>query len=1570
MTLSSLLGSEDAVNRPMVDVQMTGSKDKVKFLYDSGAQVSLMSKKVFRSISIKHRPSKIKFDLGCSGVSGNKLNIMGCYLFKLNILDKQITHPFFVADIPGQKGVIGIDIIKKHRLGLDAFTNEPIFQSPTVATLTKEAYLPPRSRQMVNVKIPSCNIKKNNSNLQILQIQVDRCAQVFSDEVLLQADTSGIAKIWLTNVSTQALRIPKGVEIGEVEAVEESELHPWLVSDTTPLVPPKKLNKIPIPVLDSTRKARIAKSANLSHLPENIKDKYLEILLNNHQCISLDEFDIGRCNKGAHSIPLKPNCPPAYSKQFPLPIEHEKEIRRQVLEWLKIGIIRPCESEFNSSLFLVSKKPLPPQPGEIGPRPRAYRIVQDLRALNKSTLASNVRLPEIQECLDRVAKKKPEVFSALDLRSGYFQLPIETASQDKTAFTSLSLGQQFCFTVASQGLTSAPASFARTMQRIFTKQIARNDLEVYLDDVLAYSKTHGEMLKTLDEALKNLISSGMKLNLEKCQFGIDKLTYLGFELNKDGIKPDPAKAEGITKVVEPSTLKGVRSFLGMCNFYRLLIPKFNALVKPLINLTCKGAWTGGALPPDAQAAFKKCQTIFATQPFLQYPDFNLDFHLFVDASLGQVEDPKGGGLAGCLVQYPNNDPTKPVRPIGYCSRSLLSHERNYSTHLVESAGVIFSIEFWEKYLRGRKFFVHTDHKPLTTIKEGKVHKRTLERFKEILAHYDFTLLYTPGDLIPSDFMSRHVQVDSVKLHSEVTSLLHDCEKKKVSNLTKVAMPIQKEIFQSQTEKLVHTTQCVNSPTVCSVHQMIRPAHTDCHGRSLLVQADVHSIDTTQHAENLAAPKVCMPLKELKVGAAEAAQSSGLASPLVKDSVAQVANSTLSTHTSSVGSANDCNHSEPTVPSQPVQPAKVTLAAALLDLSQRVDNMKKVFGNANPLRTLKSYSIYGVSKLQSFDLLDTKNDKDPKLMKMQQSDDPFIQAIVHFIKTKALPSERFRSMVKRWGPSCFLHKDIVMVKYVQPGYPTRDLVLAPAHRIGDIIAEAHGSLLGGHDGSHKTSQRILTNYWFPGVHSEVHYFVENCSICQKHKKKAKASNTYLRPLKQADAPFERVHLDLFGPLKTRDGKKYICSITDSFSKYTVFKVIPDKSAITVANCFFESWISVFGSPMSIVTDRGTDFHTDTMQSICNYLQIDKKVISTQHPESNSQAEILNKKLAKYLKAMRDKSPLDWEDLVPSCQYAYNLSIHKALKNSPYSVLFGVDANTPLNSKGFVTKPIYGSEWQDTMASRLKAARSLAKDNNMAFRNDYVKHFNSKVDPHTFREGQLVFLHRPELNKINKKIQSSWFGPNVILSIVGHNNCLIQDLANRRTRFVNSNRLRPYNLKIKDWEKFRLALPKNAADNANNEIMQSEQGIEKNSAAPAHNAQKYIEFDSTNDVTVLNPWVQPIPKIIKVEPEILDSSVEDTQSQDHNVSEEIAQDEPSTPPSPASTSYGKVLLNLFPGTSPKKTSKKSSKKPEPSTSRMFTRQKAMDTDIEVPTARQTIDKAEKEKKSKKSKLKKAK
>ena len=113
------------------------------------------------------------------------------------------------------------------------------------------------------------------------------------------------------------------------------------------------------------------------------------------------------------------------------------------------------------------------------------------------------------------------------------------------------------------------------------------------------------------------------------------------------------------------------------------------------------------------------------------------------------------------------------------------------------------------------------------------------------------------------------------------------------------------------------------------------------------------------------------------------------------------------------------------------------------------------------------------------------------------------------------------------------------------------------------------------------------------------------------------------MKQADQIFERVHLDLFGPLKTHTGKSYVMTVLDSFSKYARFIVIPDKKAQTVDDNFFNNWVAIFGSPLSILTDQGTDFKTETLAKICDYLQIDKRIISTKHPQSNSQAEVLNK-----------------------------------------------------------------------------------------------------------------------------------------------------------------------------------------------------------------------------------------------------------------------------------------------------------------------------------------------------------
>ena len=541
----------------------------------------------------------------------------------------------------------------------------------------------------------------------------------------------------------------------------------------------------------------------------------------------------------------------------------------------------------------------------------------------------------------------------------------------------------------------------------------------------------------------------------------------------------------------------------------------------------------------------------------------------------------------------------------------------------------------------------------------------------------------------------------------------------------------------------------------------------------------------------------------------------------------------------------------------------------------------------------------------------------------------------------------------------------MIKYPRPGFPTRDLIIAPGERISDIIAESHGTLLGGHDGTDKTVQRILTTYWFPSIYSETDFFIQNCPTCQKLKKKSKVPNTFLKPLKQADQVFERIHLDLFGPMKVENGKAYILVIVDAFSKFAIFSVIANKDAETVAKAFFDNWISIFGSPLSIVTDRGTDFNTDTMQKICDYLQIDRKVIATKHPESNAQAEVLNKKLSKYLTAMKTEGDLDWPKLVNSCQYAYNLSVHKALKNSPYHVLFGLDANTPLNNKGFVTQAIYGDKYQHTLGNRLKLARKLAKENNMEFRDDYVKRFNKNVKPHEFIEGMLVYLHRPELVKVNPKLASPWFGPFVILTMIGKANALIQELSNKKTKFVNVNRLRRFNNSISEWNKFKLTLDKEKkkkkADIQNPD--------EKSNDLADATAPKYAEFEVGDDVIILNPETEPKPMLdIKTEPPEIPDSV-------HSEPPEITDSISLEPTAPDDSSMEDSFRSVsdMPGaitSTPRKKSKESFLKTAAKLAfpkRYNTRAERMKTGIPVEEIEESEAKLEKTKKRKTKKKK---
>ena len=658
------------------------------------------------------------------------------------------------------------------------------------------------------------------------------------------------------------------------------------------------------------------------------------------------------------------------------------------------------------------------------------------------------RLPLISETFDRIASQKPTCFTSLDLRSGFTQLPIEESSQHKTAFTNLATGTQYMFTRTLQGLKNAPCSFHRVMVRVFKKILAKKCCEVYLDDILLYNKSHADHLITLEESLSAIQDSGMLINLEKCEFGVSKLTYLGFEMDKTGYRPDPRKMKSILEMKMPETLRSLRGLLGFVGFYRMLIPKFSQLVKPLTYLTTKAAkYTGGPLPDDAVNVFKKLQEIFTSRPFLAFPDFSLDFHVYVDASLGSLDDPKSGGLAGCLVQYENNDTSNPPKPIGFCSRSLSNYERNYTVSMVETLGVVFSIEYFEKYLR-RKFYVHSDHRSLSVCKS--YHKRTIARFKEILANYDFDIIYEKGETMVSDYPSRHVGnsqtnkeisiISSKQLHKKIESF----ENEKVQ-LHKTRSEIKNEKVESFEQE---NLQLQNTRSAKFADRQDLYSSTDSNKKKSYQNfSDAHAV----HA-------LCkQPIGE---------RGQGCQNALEKEGCVQTVDERAGHAT-----CTDLEQAQDAV-SEVQSPLSSTSAKIAIDSSASknpagtpINEIKKELGRPAQVAALKSIGDFDLS-------LKYEPDLDRKLLIGQQSSDPFIQQLKMFILHKILPKARYRNIVKRYGPNAFIKNGVVMIRLEREGYQTKDVFVLPACRHAEFIATNHCGKIGGHSKVEKTTERLL------------------------------------------------------------------------------------------------------------------------------------------------------------------------------------------------------------------------------------------------------------------------------------------------------------------------------------------------------------------------------------------------------------------------------------------------------------------------------------------------------------------
>ncbi|KAK8942884.1 hypothetical protein KSP39_PZI008966 [Platanthera zijinensis] len=384
----------------------------------------------------------------------------------------------------------------------------------------------------------------------------------------------------------------------------------------------------------------------------------------------------------------------------------------------------------------------------------SLRLCIDYHELNKLTIRNQYPLPRIDDLFDQLVNAR--VFSKIDLRSGYHQMRIKEEDIYKTAFSTRY--EHFEFVVMPFGLTNAPAVFMDLMNRVF-KEYLDKFVIVFIDDILIYSKgkeEHAEHLKIVLQTLKN---QALYAKFSKCDFWLNEISFLGHVVTEQGLSVDPIKVEAIMNWPRPTTVTEIRSFLGLAGYYRKFVKNFSAVALPLTKLTRKNVpfiWT-----EDCQAAFDRLKESVTTAPVLVMPCGSEGFQIYSDASL------KG---LGCVLMQNG-------KAIAYASRQLKEAERNYPTHDLELAAVVFALKIWRHYLYGARCDIFTDHKSLKYIFSQKELNMRQRRWLELIKDYDVDIRYHPGKAnVVADALSRKNVASMIVSITEQKELLRDMQK--------------------------------------------------------------------------------------------------------------------------------------------------------------------------------------------------------------------------------------------------------------------------------------------------------------------------------------------------------------------------------------------------------------------------------------------------------------------------------------------------------------------------------------------------------------------------------------------------------------------------------------------------------------------------------------------------------------------------------------------------------------------------------------------------------------------------
>ena len=757
--------------RPRLQVTMAG-----KFangLIDSGADISGVDSRLAETLTDKNECITLpgKYD-SIIDIQGKALNIVGLKLVRVRSAGADSLDtwfPFYVIKDLGDPVVLGWDLQVHIGLTINAAKGTVEIEFPKgrhkmhphiiqamIASATPapeepawQARLQPTSNTHIGTgksKVIKCTIQvhgdlviKPGATVLVDQLNDNSDSRLTVRPGLYKARENNQVLVIMDNmehhdVFTTSAGPLQAVRVQSVEGLAIAPADPSFIAaiakqgDTS-------IKQKPSQPMSKEKAEFVYSSLQLQEIEKEFRHLYHNWVAENHDIFSRDEFELGEAAVLKHKIVPKSN-KPIFVKQFRIPQEGQQFVEDFVDRGLVQGIVEEARSVHNSPIFVVAK----PSGG--------LRIVQDLRAINEGTLDDQYSIADTKSCIDQIGQNGSGVFSALDLTSAFWQLPLDESSRDFTAFTLYSRNMQYRWKRTCMGLKGAPSSFARLMGLVFKGQ---KGVITYVDDALAHAKDHIEMIARLEEVAHRLRQHNLKLNPKKTLLGRSEVKYLGFDISKDGVRPARDKLEAIKILQPPRDPKQVKELLGLCQFFCRMIPNYSVLAAPLQDLTKKSCtWEGGPLPKKALEAFYKLKQALMAEPLMAYPLKGKPYNLAVDACRGDNENP--GGLGAILSQHQQHNGVMEDRVIAYWSRRLRENEADNSAFSLERKAMVEALEVFHHYCYGNKTIIYCDHKPL--VEYAKKESQLISRLHEKLNTYNHEIIYRKGKLNPADCLSR------------------------------------------------------------------------------------------------------------------------------------------------------------------------------------------------------------------------------------------------------------------------------------------------------------------------------------------------------------------------------------------------------------------------------------------------------------------------------------------------------------------------------------------------------------------------------------------------------------------------------------------------------------------------------------------------------------------------------------------------------------------------------------------------------------------------------------------------